>query len=220
MPNTGKPSGGCHACRRMKVRCDEARPGCKRCARGKRECPGYRDATQFRSMNERLESRDPSRGRCLTRREPRDESEPEPRPTSLVSAGGGPLVSRPLSADWEQAAVACFFEDFCLPENAVGPCTGYYDFLEDMCTEEMTRSTDSYVLEATKAAACAAFANRHSAETLVVRARRHYGKALTAVNAALNDPVEVVRDEALTAITLLGLYEVRPRPLSSRLPSP
>lgn len=35
-------SSGCATCRKRKIRCDEARPGCKRCATHGVPCPGYR----------------------------------------------------------------------------------------------------------------------------------------------------------------------------------
>lgn len=36
-------SSGCFTCRKRKVRCDERRPGCQRCATHGVPCPGYRD---------------------------------------------------------------------------------------------------------------------------------------------------------------------------------
>ncbi|TVY94371.1 hypothetical protein LAWI1_G000600 [Lachnellula willkommii] len=38
----GKPSGGCHACRARKTRCDKVPEGCSQCKKAKRVCPGYR----------------------------------------------------------------------------------------------------------------------------------------------------------------------------------
>ena len=38
----GKPSGGCHACRARKTKCDKIPEGCTQCLRAKRGCPGYR----------------------------------------------------------------------------------------------------------------------------------------------------------------------------------
>ncbi|KAG6298607.1 hypothetical protein E4U09_000654 [Claviceps aff. purpurea] len=43
MPNTGRPSQDCHLCRRRRVKCDLARPGCQRCVKYGVECPGYRE---------------------------------------------------------------------------------------------------------------------------------------------------------------------------------
>ncbi|KAL4971031.1 Zn(II)2Cys6 transcription factor [Aspergillus stella-maris] len=36
-----KTSSGCWTCRARKVKCDEERPACRQCRRGKRECEGY-----------------------------------------------------------------------------------------------------------------------------------------------------------------------------------
>ncbi|KAE8373811.1 hypothetical protein BDV26DRAFT_296619 [Aspergillus bertholletiae] len=38
----GQPSRGCETCRARKVKCDETRPTCLRCAKAKRVCGGYR----------------------------------------------------------------------------------------------------------------------------------------------------------------------------------
>jgi hypothetical protein len=35
-------SNGCFLCRKRKIRCDEQRPGCGRCATHGVPCPGYR----------------------------------------------------------------------------------------------------------------------------------------------------------------------------------
>ncbi|GAB0134370.1 hypothetical protein EsDP_00002747 [Epichloe bromicola] len=43
MPNTGRPSQDCHLCRRRRVKCDLARPGCQRCFKYGVDCPGYRE---------------------------------------------------------------------------------------------------------------------------------------------------------------------------------
>lgn len=36
-------SSGCYTCRKRKIRCDQGRPGCKRCVTHGVPCPGYRD---------------------------------------------------------------------------------------------------------------------------------------------------------------------------------
>ncbi|PQE14258.1 negative acting factor protein [Rutstroemia sp. NJR-2017a BVV2] len=47
MVNTGKPSKGCYLCRARRIKCDEAKPHCMRCQKSKRQCPGYRDASEL-----------------------------------------------------------------------------------------------------------------------------------------------------------------------------
>ncbi|KAI0466203.1 hypothetical protein F4859DRAFT_497973 [Xylaria cf. heliscus] len=44
----GRFSTGCHLCRRRKLKCDETRPSCRRCAVYGKPCPGYSDIFQFR----------------------------------------------------------------------------------------------------------------------------------------------------------------------------
>ena len=61
---------------------------------------------------------------------------------------------------------------------------------------------------AIQAASLAIYANRTGDKALPRAARTHFGSALRGVQAALHDPKEVVRDETLTAVTLLGMYEV------------
>jgi hypothetical protein len=63
MVNTGRPSGGCILCRKRRIKvcrlqrilkkaflillkCDEGRPGCLRCPRIGKYCPGYPDKTE------------------------------------------------------------------------------------------------------------------------------------------------------------------------------
>lgn len=42
MVNPGHRSNGCATCKLRRVKCDEARPQCRRCTVGKRICTGYR----------------------------------------------------------------------------------------------------------------------------------------------------------------------------------
>ncbi|KAJ6779558.1 hypothetical protein PWT90_10530 [Aphanocladium album] len=53
MPNTGKPSLDCHLCRQRRVKCDLAKPACRRCIKYGAVCPGYRDQQElvFRNVN-------------------------------------------------------------------------------------------------------------------------------------------------------------------------
>ncbi|KAM3077195.1 hypothetical protein ACMFMF_005106 [Clarireedia jacksonii] len=48
MVNTGTPSKGCYLCRARRIKCDEGKPHCARCQKSKRQCPGYRDASELK----------------------------------------------------------------------------------------------------------------------------------------------------------------------------
>jgi hypothetical protein len=41
MVNPGHPSKGCITCKKRRIKCDERRPTCEKCARSKRVCLGY-----------------------------------------------------------------------------------------------------------------------------------------------------------------------------------
>lgn len=71
MPNTGRPSRDCHSCRKRRVKvstvrgcpsllthiqCDLKRPGCDRCLRIGKICPGYREETSLLFRHEDLRS--------------------------------------------------------------------------------------------------------------------------------------------------------------------
>ncbi|KAL4922242.1 hypothetical protein BDW62DRAFT_207976 [Aspergillus aurantiobrunneus] len=49
----GGPSKGCYTCRARKVKCDEARPVCRRCIKGNRICGGYRILDDKKTTNRR-----------------------------------------------------------------------------------------------------------------------------------------------------------------------
>ncbi|RDW86213.1 Zn(II)2Cys6 transcription factor domain-containing protein [Aspergillus mulundensis] len=55
----GGPSKGCYTCRARKVKCDEARPVCKRCVKGNRVCGGYRNLNNKGSSRKRSGQEDP-----------------------------------------------------------------------------------------------------------------------------------------------------------------
>jgi hypothetical protein len=44
MVNPGHRSKGCATCRLRRIKCDEARPHCRKCAAANRTCIGYREA--------------------------------------------------------------------------------------------------------------------------------------------------------------------------------
>ncbi|KAF3399711.1 hypothetical protein DPV78_006672 [Talaromyces pinophilus] len=47
MPNVGRPSRDCYACRKRRIKCDLLRPECTQCQRKSQSCPGYRDELEL-----------------------------------------------------------------------------------------------------------------------------------------------------------------------------
>lgn len=65
-----------------------------------------------------------------------------------------------------------------------------------------------YFQEALHAVALASSARQLQQFELMFRARRHYGKAISAINTALNDPVMAADDSLLITLLLCSLFEV------------
>jgi hypothetical protein len=72
-----------------------------------------------------------------------------------------------------------------------------------------TSSSSICFQEALQAVAVVSSARQLYQSGLMVRARWHYGKAITALNVALDDPVLTADDSVLLALFLLSIFEVR-----------
>jgi uncharacterized membrane protein len=70
------------------------------------------------------------------------------------------------------------------------------------------KEKSSALLSAMDALGLASLGNIKMAPTLMIAARKEYISALVSTNAALRDPVLSKADSTLTAVTLLGMYEV------------
>ncbi|KAI1736264.1 hypothetical protein F4680DRAFT_432342 [Xylaria scruposa] len=186
---------GCHACRRMKVKCDEEKPQCGRCTKGGRVCPGYRDANQVvfcsanteftpKAQNLHLFGRTGKSGGVLTE-----------------SISFAPLLTQPTER-WEAKAISHFLYNYSLAPTKDSP--GYLGYLSDLLSKEpSSRQLRSGVL----AAGYASLANITSVSHLKRIAEKHYGEALRSISIALKNPVEASSDASLTAIILLQMYE-------------
>ncbi|GIK05390.1 hypothetical protein Aspvir_009499 [Aspergillus viridinutans] len=71
-----------------------------------------------------------------------------------------------------------------------------------------TSSSSTCFQEALQAVALVSSARQLHQSGLMVRARQHYGKAITALNVALNDPVLTADDSVLVTLFLLLLFEM------------
>ncbi|RMZ78692.1 hypothetical protein DV737_g3731, partial [Chaetothyriales sp. CBS 132003] len=128
MGNIGRSSTGCATCRKRKIKCDEARPGCRRCAQIRKPCPGY--------PHIQLDLRQPQPGpTAATIATPL-----LPTPLTQVRSTLGPLLQLPTTSDPSLSSPA-------LPPALVdvSPGSYLYDFvIKDEESDDFTRSTPSY----------------------------------------------------------------------------
>ncbi|KAI1422586.1 hypothetical protein F5Y12DRAFT_799403 [Xylaria sp. FL1777] len=195
-------SSGCHACRRMKVKCDGKKPQCERCTKARRVCPGYRDAKQviFCSMNAGLASKAKT-SRLSRAREPTTVAELDDA-GGIASASFTPRLLTQPSEMWDTRAISHFLHNYSFPPTKDSP--GYLGFLPDLLGNS---SSVQYLESAVLAAGFASLANITGLTYLERTAEKHYGETLRSISSALKDPLKASSDGALAAIVVLQMYE-------------
>lgn len=112
--------------------------------------------------------------------------------------------SNGLPEHWDDHTVPFFLGKFCTSQ-APPRSRGFLGFLPAMVS---SASQQSSLVSTCKAIAYALFAHRLRTPDAQSRRAVAYGDALSATNRALQDRRERLRDETLTAIWLLSIYEV------------
>ncbi|KKK26308.1 hypothetical protein ARAM_001563 [Aspergillus rambellii] len=188
----GALSKGCQRCRQRKIKCDEGKPGCLKCAKSNRKCPGYRDLKEILFRDE--SSRIIGKARRVAR-----------------SDMPGLPMSYALSQDPNTLAGNFFFaryNSFSGPPYCPEP-----DWLAQSYLEE---SPSNAIREVIEAVGLAAMSNISYAPDIAYKANQQYCRALVAMNQALDDPGTAIADASLMCVILLGLFEVVQSNESSR----
>ncbi|RYP55463.1 hypothetical protein DL769_010159 [Monosporascus sp. CRB-8-3] len=211
----GKPSRGCQMCRTRRIKCDETKPTCLKCAKSRRVCPGYKDEFDLVFRNEtqstELKARKASRkasAQKMDRRDSGQSSSPSGTPPSALPDGVksplGQAVVPALNLPVEQRANCFFISNFVLVPKPGEP-RGFLDYLVPLLNQE---GQDSPLQHAFNACSLALLYNCGGrSANLSERALNEYAKALNKTNAALRDPEEQKADSTLAAVLLLGTFE-------------
>ena len=203
MPNVGRPSGGCHSCKRMKVRCDEERPSCRRCIGANRSCPGYGPVSDvFRRANVA------SKGRFVTLSTAKTPAIAATRdPTATETS----LAHRPLPVDWEACGVSMFIHHYTIPD--LDPVYGGY--MPSLPEFYSANTGVGYLRNAMLAVSQALLAHDAKSEPMFLKAREYRAQAFRDLRPALLDEHEAISDHVLLALFLLERFEVGPAFLCS-----
>jgi Zn(2)-Cys(6) binuclear cluster domain-containing protein len=189
MVNHGR-SGGCATCRRRRVKCDEAKPECRRCEKLGVPCEGYdRPPTRlrFRNENQKLAAR--------AARSPKHERSASLNSTSTSSP------RPPLEPD---TTVEFFLTHYA----TAGRCLGALELLVPALA-----STSSHPSKAPLPLVVSAVGRgmlsvwRHGPAALRHPHSKALGAALAAVRVAVQDPLERSRPTTLLAVIVLQFYE-------------
>ncbi|KAK3943018.1 hypothetical protein QBC46DRAFT_378732 [Diplogelasinospora grovesii] len=229
-------STGCHLCVKRRVKCDETRPGCARCAKYGAACPGYDRELKFVTYKQtaaRSRKRKPSPGRSAAGQCSNPETHTVPddgvlRQEELGSESGAQLLRTAASTDpdtWEcaDAVTQRTTRLYLYPSNNRAQL-----ICNMIQTLSQTEKTNSEVMvfapwfnhvpqhlgkKPALDSAMAAFTmhllgKAENDERLVGESRSVYGQSLSALQRALNHAAEWKSSETLCATMILTLFEL------------
>ena len=227
-------------------KCDRAEPACNRCQKIGKICPGYRLESEllFKDQTEKTVARSRRRGESgkpstsppatlNSQHSPESQEDdglnagddvfaerpritpiscPQQVSTQSLSPFTGipPHVANPLPPN--DQAICIFMADYVqAPQN--GWPQGHLEFLPSMLHNARS---DSCLPRAVYAVAYRYLYNLIGQPSMQSHARYYYSQSLESIHEALEGPLERLYDSTLLAVWLVGLYEVRKRPIHLR----
>lgn len=201
-------------CRTRRIKCDETKPTCLKCAKSRRVCPGYKDEFDLVFRNEtqstELKARKASRKASAQKMDQQDSGQSSlPSGTQSAPPDGvkSPLrqaVVPALNLPVEQRASFFFVSNFVLVPDQGDP-RGFLDYLIPLLNQE---GPGSHLHYAFNACSLALLYNRGGpSANLGEMALNKYANALSKLNATLGDAEGQKADSTLAAVLLMGLFE-------------
>ncbi|KAK0723254.1 hypothetical protein B0T26DRAFT_256947 [Lasiosphaeria miniovina] len=205
MVYNGKPSRGCRTCRTRRIKCDEGKPTCQRCAKSRRECGGYRPEFEIvhRDQTRSTVRRVQHRAADLLQFQFPAQHPQNPSSSSSSSSCGNPASV--LSVPVDQRAT-CYFASNLILLPQVDTAEGVWEFLVPLVESE---PPDSALSCAFRACAYALLGNRMVASTvsLANMSLKEHTLALAKTHLSLKAPATATADATLASVLLLSLYE-------------
>ncbi|GFN19596.1 hypothetical protein ABZX51_011153 [Aspergillus tubingensis] len=215
----GRLSTGCYVCRRRKVKCDGARPACRRCVTQGRQCTGYPDAFAFREYKA---TKEPQAGKAAARKRTKKSTDGEQpasgstSPSAAVSDQDGtdtrliptkspstpPSPPAAITPCLEWQSLCYFFHQHVLPTEK-SPCEGHLAFLPELYQE---KGNDPSLRHAILSVSYLSLFNTARVNELYVNARKHYGVALKSLTTSLSNKETSTQDETFAAALFLSMF--------------
>ncbi|THW49912.1 hypothetical protein D6C84_06857 [Aureobasidium pullulans] len=215
-------STGCANCRKRKIKCDEGRPGCKKCQIHNTPCPGYRgmktDGLEWRDETLAVAKRVERGWRSGSSSSSDSDSGAPVPPTERVRALS--LVEKPVATEYTVIPQAIFSaatnrsQMFDVSMRLYRPTTldeqpkraHISDF---SCLQKTINSKSSpALLAAVDTISLLQLGVSYQDQTFFEHARRRYGQALTCLVVALNKPDVLGNNDVLGAMKLLEFCEL------------
>ncbi|KAL2811047.1 hypothetical protein BJX63DRAFT_400303 [Aspergillus granulosus] len=201
MVHRGKLSAACKPCRSRRLKCDQQKPSCSQCIRGKRECGGYRDVDAMRvhdQTEEVMKKNSPSSHSSAS------SSSAAPQPQKRRMPRNNAVVLRQVSAPIADQGTAFMLARWMDQGDVDGERGPVGTFIPQVIKTPSGRA----VMASLNATGLAALSNIRMSQELMLSARQQYVTALAETNAALSDQTQATSDATLVAVTFLGLYEL------------
>ncbi|KAL4953596.1 hypothetical protein BDW69DRAFT_184315 [Aspergillus filifer] len=199
----GGPSKGCYTCRARKVKCDEARPVCKRCIKGNRICGGYRILDESKKATVAKRSRPTDLMRIAGE---------DPIAQQLANLALSPASLLGQNRDQERANLCSFYSRLvCLPQvqglhGGLLSVTTLPAILASLRQPVMRTSP----LPAALSALLLTFVSEKNNERhygAVTKAMACYGNALKLTRRLMERCDEDRKGELVMTVFILGMYE-------------
>ncbi|EMC91193.1 hypothetical protein BAUCODRAFT_52563, partial [Baudoinia panamericana UAMH 10762] len=218
-------SPGCYTCRKRKIRCDETRPACQRCAIHGVPCPGYRSqpgGVEFRDQTKEVVRRVKGPHQVKQAQETIiipttedndfDYSFSSEHASSIAATMTWPgdkllsmlttpaLLNNPLSAAVERNQLHGTFMDIYLPKNSTH--LDHFNFFQTIAGMPAQQPA---LLEGLDTLALVTIGSLHKDRVLLDEAVKMYGRALSSLARAIARPENIGNDELLAAVTIVGM---------------
>ncbi|KAK6004050.1 hypothetical protein QM012_008900 [Aureobasidium pullulans] len=218
-------STGCANCRKRKIKCDEGRPGCKKCQIHNTPCPGYRgikpDGLEWRDETQAVTRRVESgwrTGSGSSSPENSSDSDSGAPPTKRVEQSN--LFEKPTVTGYTVIPQAIFSaatnrsQMFDVSMRLYRPTTldeqPLRAHISDFsCIQRtITSKSSPALLAAIDTISLLQLGVSYQDQAFFEHARRRYGQALTALVVALNKPNVLSNNDVLAAMKILEFCEL------------
>ncbi|KAI0148713.1 hypothetical protein GGR57DRAFT_227669 [Xylariaceae sp. FL1272] len=210
----GRFSTGCKRCRQRKLKCDEARPSCRRCYIYGKPCPGYTDQFQFRFENAGPKQENSSSSSLPSPTSQRSEHSPVPSRTKPAKANTKNIIvpihhTPPLSitahpeVSYDQYSLSYFVQRFVTPDEHDN-FPGFLSFLPSL----YNHNANGGLLElATLSVAQMAAYNQFGGDKFRLQSYQNYGRALRTLRQTIETEEDIKDDRVLAAVLLLCMFK-------------
>ncbi|KAF5604224.1 hypothetical protein FPCIR_973 [Fusarium pseudocircinatum] len=196
MVNHG-PSKGCLTCRKRRVKCDGDRPSCRECLRLRRVCGGY----ESKKKTNGIRFKDQGTGTKLPLPTSRSRSpQKSMRPECTMQAA----IPATISPSDESFAVSFFLTSIASLGRSFNSTQGFLEPLFPTVAKEHPDSVLSTVLTAVSTKLWSLW---KSPTNTYRTPHPPFTRALSRLQAALNDPLERVDDSTVLSAILMHFYE-------------